>query len=531
MTARSHWNGVRMRTVEAAADPDDAPRSVTLPADWDDTAAEALAQLAPGHGPASLPVEAARWIDDLCTGEVAGPTVRPIARTLSCLLLMRQAAPAESLWHGHHDRRPAFVVNLAAFVEADNGFMATDFVAALRLLAHVLRAVSRQKMPMRNGELPLRDPVGRATPRLRAVPAPTIMDPHERPPTAGAILLTNLDACLAGLGLDYDSEAGRDAACSIVALATLVAHSGEGADAMPLPPVRSILPGVSQIARAVWQEAAVGTDCPAARVETGFSTPGPIDALLGVESCGLAPIFSPLRADGRLATSTLARLASRGLTLEAAFAATLAGDTVLPLPGAASHQAMHRALSGFVDRVPARPDATRDTLATRAGLERGVRRPLPARHGGFTQKASVGGHRLFLRTGEYADGSLGEISLTPTRESPMVRGLMDTLGQAVSIGLQYGAPLESYVEAFAYTHFGPAGTVEGDPVASYATSMLDYAFRALSDAYLGRRLPDAPHEDMMADSPAPMLPLDLPESGNDDGDDTPPRRRRLRLVG
>lgn len=516
-----------MRTVEAAADPDAAPRSVTLPADWDDTAAEALARLAPGHGPASLPTEAARWIDDLCMGEISGPVIRPVARTLSCLLLMRQAAPAESLWHGHHDRRPAFVVNLAAFVEADNGFMAQDFVVALRLLARVLRAVSRQKAHMRNGELPLPDPHGPTRAHLR----PVVEEGHERPPTAGTLQLTNLDACLAGMGLDYDSEAGRDAACSIVALATLVAHSGEGADAMPLPPVRSVVPGISEVARAVWQEAAIATDQPAARVETGFSAPGPIDALLGVESCGLAPVFSPLRMDGRLATSTLARLAARGLTLEAAFAATLAGETVLPLPGAMAHQAMHRALGGFADRMPPRPDATRDTLATRSGLERGVRRHLPPRHGGFTQKASVGGHRLFLRTGEYADGSLGEVSLTPTRESPMVRGLMDTLGQAVSIGLQYGAPLESYVEAFAYSHFGPAGTVEGDPVASYATSMLDYAFRALSDAYLGRRLPDAPHEDMMADIPAPMLPLDLPESGHDDGDDTPPRRRGLRLVG
>ncbi|MCE2565667.1 vitamin B12-dependent ribonucleotide reductase [Komagataeibacter sp. FNDCF1] len=527
MTARSHWNGVRMRTVEAAADPDDAPRSVTLPADWDDTAAEALARLTPGHGPVSLPEEAAHWIDDLCMGETSGPAVRPVARALSCLLLMRQAAPAQGLWQGHHDRRPGFVVNLAAFVEADSSFMARDFVAALRLLARTLRTIARHGQHPCNGELPLPDPAGRLGAHLRTAPPPG----QEHPVTAGSILLTNLDACLAGLGFDYDSEAGRDAACSIVALATLVAHSGEGADAMPLPPVRSILPGVSQIARSVWQEAAVEADQPAARVETGFSAPGPVDALLGVEACGLAPVFSPLRADGRLATSTLARLACRGLTLETAFAATLAGESVLPLPGAASHQAMHRALSGFVDRAPPRPDVTRDALATRAGLERGVRRPLPARHGGFTQKASVGGHRLFLRTGEYADGALGEISLTPTRESPMVRGLMDTLGQAVSIGLQYGAPLESYVEAFAYTHFGPAGTVEGDPVASYATSMLDYAFRALSDAYLGRRLPDAPHEDMMADSPAPMLPLDLPESGNDDGDDTPPRRRRLRLVG
>ncbi|WP_239015876.1 TSCPD domain-containing protein [Novacetimonas hansenii] len=541
MTARSHWNGVRMRTVQAAADPDDTPRTVTLPADWDDTAAEALARLTPGHRPIDLTHEAARWIDDLCAGDTAGPAIEPVARSLSCLLLLRQAAPTEALWHGRFDRRPGFIVNLAAFVHPDIGFRADDFVAALRLLARVLRAIAQQKAALRNGELPLGDPA----------PTPATMPDDmagTRTMVAGEILLTNLDACLAGLGLDYNSEGGRDAACSLVALATLVAHAGEGADALPLPPVRSVVPGVNQIARTVWQDAAVETERPMARVETGFSAPGPIDALLGVEACGLAPAFSPLRPDGRLATSTLARLACRGLTLEAAFAATLAGDVVLPLPDASSHQSMYRALAGFIDRMPPRPDCVRDTLQTRALLERGVRRPLPPRHGGFTQKASVGGHRLYLRTGEYEDGTLGEISITPTRESPMTRGLMDSLGQAVSIGLQYGAPLETYIEAFAYSHFGPAGTVEGDAVASYATSMLDYAFRALSDAYLGRRLPDAPHEDSMIPTPSPMLPLDLParehaaqghmakghpangHSGGDNDETPPPRRGRLRLV-
>ncbi|RBM08005.1 TSCPD domain-containing protein [Novacetimonas cocois] len=528
MTARSHWNGVRMRTVQAAADPDDAPRTVTLPADWDDTAAEALARLTPGHRPVDLAQEAARWIDDLCAGDIARPVIEPVARSLSCLLLLRQAAPSEALWHGHFDRRAGFVVNLAAFVHPDIGFRADDFVAALRLIARVLRTIARQKAGQRNGELPLGDGALSAT----NVPATDdVASGHAM--VAGEILLTNLDACLAGLGLDYDSEGARDAACSLVALATLVAHAGEGADALPLPPVRSVVPGVNQIARAVWQDAAVETEHPMSRVETGFSAPGPIDALLGVEACGLAPAFSPLRPDGRLATSTLARLACRGLTLEAAFAAMLAGETVLPLPDAASHQAMYRALAGFIDRMPPRPDSVRDTLQTRAALERGVRRPLPPRHGGFTQKASVGGHRLYLRTGEYEDGTLGEISITPTRESPMTRGLMDSLGQAVSIGLQYGAPLEIYVDAFAYSHFGPAGTVEGDAVASYATSMLDYAFRALSDAYLGRRLPDAPHEDDLTPAPSPMLPLDLParaHSGDDNDETPPPRRGRLRLV-
>ncbi|MFT8892516.1 MAG: vitamin B12-dependent ribonucleotide reductase, partial [Acetobacter papayae] len=162
----------------------------------------------------------------------------------------------------------------------------------------------------------------------------------------------------------------------------------------------------------------------------------------------------------------------------------------------------------------------------RQKLERGARRALSARHGGFTQKTSIGGHRLFMRTGEYEDGTLGELSLSPTRESSMVRGLMESFGEAVSIGLQYGAPLDAFVDNFAYSCFGPAGTVEGDPVASYATSMLDYVFRALSDTYLGKRLPDGPHQDTQTE-PDPLLPLDLPGE-----DDTPSgqRKRGLRLV-
>lgn len=108
----------------------------------------------------------------------------------------------------------------------------------------------------------------------------------------------------------------------------------------------------------------------------------------------------------------------------------------------------------------------------------------------------------------------------------MVKGLMDSFSEAVSIGLQYGAPLEEFVNSFAYSCFGPAGTVEGDPVATYATSMLDYAFRALSEAYLSNKLPDGPHEDEQME-PDPLLPLDLP---GDEGN--PPSRTRgsLRLV-
>lgn len=512
--ARSYWTGVRMRSVRLGVDPDDpSPRTVTLPEAWDDDAASALVELAgPGTRPVRLSVEAGRWIDML-DGEAATAddraTLRAAGRTLSCLLLLRQVAPTRALWERRTDRRPGFVLNLAAFVQ-DGVFAAEQFVATLRLLCDVLRRIEAAEGAMRNGELPLLAP-------LPSVAAPGGDAPSAR---AGEMLLTNLDACLAGLGLDYDSDEGRDAACALASLATSVARQGAGP--VPLPPSACPIPGLGMIAAGIRDAADQDEDRPClALVETGFSAPGPIDALLGVEACGLAPIFSALTPDGALRPSTLHRLAHHGYTPETALAASLAGASPLTLPGPLAHGAMHRALAGFVDRMPARPEPG-VAEATPSTLARGVRRPLPARHGGFTQRASVGGHRLYLRTGEYDDGSLGEVSITPARESPMARGLLDCIGQAVSIGLQYGAPLDAFVERFAHTSFGPAGTVEGDPVAAYATSLLDYAFRALSDAYLGRRLPDAAPQETAVEDPDPMLPLGLPADA--------PRNPKLRLV-
>jgi len=525
MTARTHWNGVRMRATHVAATPDEDPLTrVVLPADWDDSAAAALLELHAADGPLGreglkLAHAAAHWIDPLDGHDL------PV-RSLSYMLLMRQAAPGASVWRGLHDRKPSFIINLAAFVRPGEGFGTEEFVAALKLSCACLRVIARESRDLRNGELPLPDVQPRRGKAAKQAARPAPEEPAPLPPPVADLLLTNLDACLAGLGLDYDSDAARDAACCITALATLVAHAGCGAEDVPLPPQRSVVPGLAAIARAVWRDAAVPTDTPLARIETGFSTPGPIDALLGVEACGLGPAFSPLRQDGSLSLSARARLAARALSPEAAFALSLAGETVLPLPSAGAHLAMHKALAGFVDRLPARPEPSSLSLRARLTTERGAHRPLPDRHGGFTQKASIGGHKLFLRTGEYEDGTLGEIALTPARESPMVRGLMECFSQAVSIGLQYGTPLDAYVEAFAYTRFGAGGTVEGDTVASYATSLLDYAFRALSDAYLGRRLPDSPHQDATEDR-VPMLPLDLPETPPEPGR----KGTKLRLVG
>ncbi|WP_415482540.1 vitamin B12-dependent ribonucleotide reductase, partial [Acetobacter papayae] len=348
MTTATHpWNGVLMSTLDAAADPDAPLRPVTLPAEWDTEAAAALAQLVPGDDPIDLPSLADGWT------RVFAPD-SATARSLVWLLLTRQAAPTEAVWRCAFDRPPGFIINLAAFVSPGEGFAARTFVAALRLVCSVLRHTAESTASLRNGELPLPDLFASSATAAPGQPATLAEAP---PLVAGDILLTNLDACLAGVGLDYDSEDGRAAACAIAALATLTAHAGRGPETLPLPPVRTVLPGLGETLRAVWAEAAVETDAPLAPVETGFSASNPVDGLLGAEACGLAPVFSMLRPDGRLATSTRQRLEARGFTTETALAASLAGETVLPLPGSGAHLAMYRALTGFVDRMPARPEA------------------------------------------------------------------------------------------------------------------------------------------------------------------------------
>jgi ribonucleoside-diphosphate reductase alpha chain len=276
------------------------------------------------------------------------------------------------------------------------------------------------------------------------------------------IAMADLAGLLAALGLDYDSAAARETATAIAARLR----------AACTPPALPVI-----------------------------APPGPAEALLGVETGGIAPAFSPLNDAGQLTRAARASLAARGLSPEAALAATLAGDPVFPAASPAAYIAMREAVAPFVHFLDAAP----------APLPASARRPqeLPARHAGFTQRVQVGGHRVYLRTGEYEDGTLGEISLAVPKESPAFRGLMDAFAQAVSLGLQHGVPLAEFVEAFTLTRFGPAGAVEGDPNVSRATSVLDYAFRALAAHYLGRTdLPEAEPEE--APLPAPSLPLDLP---------------------
>jgi len=114
------------------------------------------------------------------------------------------------------------------------------------------------------------------------------------------------------------------------------------------------------------------------------------------------------------------------------------------------------------------------------------RRRLPGRRKGYTQKAIVGGHKVYLRTGEYEDGTLGEIFIDMHKEGAAFRSLMNNFAIAISLGLQYGVPLEEYVDAFTFTRFEPSGPVQGNDSIKYATSILDYVFRELAVSYLDR---------------------------------------------
>jgi ribonucleoside-diphosphate reductase alpha chain len=118
--------------------------------------------------------------------------------------------------------------------------------------------------------------------------------------------------------------------------------------------------------------------------------------------------------------------------------------------------------------------------------KRAVREKLPDRRTGYIQKAVVGGHKVYLHTGEYKDGRLGEIFLDMHKEGAAFRSLMNNFAIAVSVGLQYGVPLEEFVEAFTFTRFEPAGLVRGNAAIKNATSILDYIFRELAISYLGR---------------------------------------------
>lgn len=156
----------------------------------------------------------------------------------------------------------------------------------------------------------------------------------------------------------------------------------------------------------------------------------------------------------------------------------------------------------------ARPEPAREAprpAPTERVVERVIereraRRKLPDRRKGYIQKAAVGGHKVYIHTGEYEDGELGEIFIDMHKEGAAFRSLMNNFAIAISIGLQYGVPLDEFVDAFVFTRFEPAGRVAGNDSIKSATSILDYIFRELGVSYLDRHeLANAGTDDLNAD--------------------------------
>jgi ribonucleoside-diphosphate reductase alpha chain len=148
-------------------------------------------------------------------------------------------------------------------------------------------------------------------------------------------------------------------------------------------------------------------------------------------------------------------------------------------------------------RVPTVTEKIVEKIVERVSRER---EKLPNRRKGYTQKANIGGHKVYLRTGEFDDGRLGEIFIDMHKEGAAFRAMMNNFAISISLGLQYGVPLDEYVEAFTFTRFEPAGMVMGNDRIKNATSILDYIFRELAVSYLDRE--DLAH--VHADSPTAL---------------------------
>src|SRR6185437_12923731 len=147
------------------------------------------------------------------------------------------------------------------------------------------------------------------------------------------------------------------------------------------------------------------------------------------------------------------------------------GETLAPIPKTAEPQDPTQLSLGI------------GTYAGAGVRPKGLRVRLPKKRVGFTQEARVGGHKIFLRTGQYEDGTLGEIFIDMHKEGAAFRSMMNCFAMSVSVGLQYGVPLSTYVDQFTFTRFEPQGIVEGHPYVKMSTSIVDYLFRTLAVEY------------------------------------------------
>ncbi|QTN18687.1 TSCPD domain-containing protein [Brevundimonas sp. AJA228-03] len=206
----------------------------------------------------------------------------------------------------------------------------------------------------------------------------------------------------------------------------------------------------------------------------------------------LTAIELPSQAGIGAAMATLNQAASEGHRAVRLSRRQASGEPLLVLPET-------EPLRRMPDPAPPPPPVT-ERVVERVIERVRTRRKLPDRRKGYIQKAAVGGHKVYIHTGEYEDGELGEIFIDMHKEGAAFRSLMNNFAIAISIGLQYGVPLDEFVDAFVFTRFDPAGRVTGNDRVGSATSILDYIFRELGVSYLNRtELANADAEPLNAD--------------------------------
>ena len=491
------WEGVGLRRTRAAADPDSPPRPVALPLAWEEEAAAALAALDPGTGPVSLPRLAESWIHRLTAkGRKLGLLADPeeadgLAEALRGLLIARRGAPGAETWAGRETRaEPRFVLNLPAFLDSEGGFDAEAFGRAA--------AIGVQVLDILGG--------GRAL-RLR-------------------LGFADLAGLLAAHGLAYDSAEARAVGAAIAALARGAGEAESGRLALihgarepvallwPAPPAVTAIPGLAEAARAALDAAASSFGLRHAGV-IALAPADAVEALLGVESAGLAPATGHTRP-GYDAAGNVIDMPTRAALRAGARAAVLLAP-VAP----AARDAMAQAVMPFLDAAP--PQAPAVSAPPRAMLPRAAALSRTEPAGAETWRVTIGGHRATLCVTEDDRGQPREIFVSVPREGAALRAAIEGIAQAVSVGLSQGVPLAQFVDAFAYSRIGPGGAVQGDAAIRQAHSVTDWVFRRLAIDYLGRAdLPDpvaAPAETPRPVGELPLLPLELPASPS-------PRRRR-----
>lgn len=234
-----------------------------------------------------------------------------------------------------------------------------------------------------------------------------------------------------------------------------------------------------------------------------------LDLRRSVEMFSDAPDASPIRLDWRATPDAGAAL------ITAARADGRRALRLIPTPAPAEPQLVLPELEPARRTEAPQPQPTVETVIERVIERDRTRRKLPDRRKGYIQKAAVGGHKVYIHTGEYEDGELGEIFIDMHKEGAAFRSLMNNFAIAISIGLQYGVPLDEFVDAFVFTRFEPAGRVTGNDSIGSATSILDYIFRELGVSYLDR------HELANADAE----PLDADGLGSGKADELVPAAR------